>query len=123
MHQICRAWSTSLTSAAAATPELASIVARTWAKSLPMHHRAIWHGSKQESLELLLAVGRNCACRIQDGKTVSACAAHRMLAEDQRAIDGLLFARNIMTHLMQEEFTTSHTMPAPLESPTSDVGE
>lgn len=103
--------------------ERASIAARGQGEVMPTHQRAIWHGSKRESLELLLAVGRNCACRVLDGKTVSACAARRMLAEDQRAIDGLLFARNISTHLVKEEFTISHPMPDSVEPPVADVGD
>jgi hypothetical protein len=54
---------------------------------------------------LLQAVRHNCACRVRGGKIVSACAAHLMLAEDQRAIDGLLFARKILAHLIDEEST------------------
>ena len=73
-----------------------------------MHQHAIWHGSQQASLELLAAVAHNCACRVRDGKTVSPCAAHRMLVEDQRAIDGLLFARTIVAHLLKEELTILH---------------
>jgi hypothetical protein len=73
-----------------------------------MHQHAIWHGSRQASLELLEAVAHNCACRVRDGKTLSACAAHRMLLEDQRAIDGLLFARTIVSHLRKEESTALH---------------
>ena len=69
-----------------------------------MQRRTIWHGSTQESLELLRAVSRHCACRVQASKTVSTCAAHRMLAEDQRAIDGLLFGRAIVARLLEEEF-------------------
>ena len=82
-----------------------------------MHQLPIWHGTNQESLELLRAVARNCACRVINGKTVSGCAAHRMLAEDQRAIDGLLFGRTIVAHLLTEEFFISHA------GPTSELEE
>ena len=34
----------------------------------------------------------------------TACAAHRMLIEDQRAMDGLLFARRMADRLKREEF-------------------
>ncbi|HYW90789.1 MAG TPA: hypothetical protein VFB50_23670 [Chloroflexota bacterium] len=70
-----------------------------------MHQQAIWHGSQQASLELLEAVAHNCTCRVREGKTISPCAAHRMLVEDQRAIDGLLFVRNIASHLRDQELT------------------
>jgi hypothetical protein len=68
-----------------------------------MRRSAHWHGTRQASLELLEAVAHNCTCRVEAGKLVSACAAHRMLLDDQRAIDGLLFARAILPHLMDEE--------------------
>jgi hypothetical protein len=79
---------------------------------MPPRQRAVWHGNAQESVELLHAVGRNCACRAVEGKTVSVCAAHQMLVDDQRAMDGLLFGRIIAAHLIEEEFTTSRRTPA-----------
>jgi hypothetical protein len=88
-----------------------------------MHQLAIWHGTQQESLELLQAVARNCACRVLSGKTVSACAAHRMLAHDQRAIDGLLFGRRIVAHLLEEEFGIGLREPATVEPSSAEVGD
>jgi hypothetical protein len=36
------------------------------------------------------------------------CASHRMLADDQRALDGLLFGRRIVERLLWEEFSPQH---------------
>jgi hypothetical protein len=38
---------------------------------------------------------------------VTTCAAHTMLAHDQRAVDGLLFMRRIAERLLAEEFDFS----------------
>jgi hypothetical protein len=45
------------------------------------------------------------------------CAAHRMLSEDQRALDGLLFERYIANRLKREEFSGSSTLIESLWSP------
>src|SRR5882762_10304165 len=51
----------------------------------------IWRGTFTESQSLVDAVNRNCECEFGWGLRRAWCAAHRMLAEDQRALDGLLF--------------------------------
>jgi len=67
---------------------------------------AVWHGSTAEMEALLQAAAHNCAC----GRTRSAqdwatrCASHRMLAFDQRALDGLLFVRRLTRRLEDEEW-------------------
>ena len=71
--------------------------------------RIVWHGTRQESLELLHAVRQHCTCEMEQGRMVSTCAAHLMLVRDQRAIDGLLFMRRIAERLLAEEFD----FPAP----------
>jgi hypothetical protein len=40
---------------------------------------------------------------------LSTCAPHEMLSSDQRAIDGLLFARRIAAALRSEEFHPAET--------------
>jgi len=69
---------------------------------------AVWHGTHQESLELVNAVAANCTCEFGDmGEHLTVCEAHRMLATDQRALDGLLFVRHMAGRLKQEEFLVS----------------
>jgi len=73
----------------------------------------LWHGTQTEALELLQALSRNCACVITtEGARLSTCAPHEMLSSDQRAIDGLLFARRIAARLCHEEFTSSEPLEA-----------
>jgi hypothetical protein len=46
------------------------------------------------------------------GMRLTSCPSHRMLVEDQRALDGLLFARRIAAQLRDEEWlvrTPVHT--------------
>src|SRR6185295_9142372 len=65
----------------------------------------LWHGTQTEALELLQALSRNCSCVITaEGVRLSTCAPHEMLSSDQRAVDGLLFARRITARLRREEF-------------------
>ena len=67
-----------------------------------------WHGTQTEALELLQALSHNCACVVSaEGVRLAICAAHEMLADDQRAMDGLLFARRILERLVREEFADS----------------
>lgn len=64
----------------------------------------VWYGSQQESQDLVTAVARNCTCEFgMMGVRLATCAPHRMLTEDQRALDGLLFARHIAPQLWAEE--------------------
>jgi hypothetical protein len=65
----------------------------------------LWHGGQTEALELLQALSRNCSCVVTaEGVRLSTCPPHEMLSFDQRAIDGLLFARRIVGRLRTEEF-------------------
>ena len=67
-----------------------------------------WHGTPQEALDLLTVIERNCTCEFGTmGARLSTCGPHRMLTDDQRALDGLLFARRIADHLRLEEFSSS----------------
>ena len=64
----------------------------------------VWHGTQTEALELLQALARNCSCVVTaEGLRVSTCRPHEMLSTDQRAVDGLLFARRIAASLLAEE--------------------
>jgi hypothetical protein len=59
-----------------------------------MAMQVVWHGSQQESFDLVNAIARNCTCEFGlMGVRLATCAPHRMLTEDQRALNGLLFAR------------------------------
>ena len=50
-------------------------------------------------------LSRNCSCVVTaEGVRLSTCAPHEMLSSDQRAVDGLLFARRIAVRLRSEEF-------------------
>jgi len=73
-----------------------------------------WHGTDHEARELRQAVDRNCECETPHGTYVR-CGAHAMLEGDQRAIDGLLFARHIAGRLLTEELR-GYTRPAPRTS-------
>ena len=71
-------------------------------------HQAIWHGTTQESAALVRAVADNCNCKFgRAGERNAVCAAHRMLVEDQRALDGLVFARRMKSRLLDEEWRVS----------------
>ena len=75
-----------------------------------MATNVLWHGTQTEALELLQALSRNCACVITaEGVRLSTCAPHEMLSADQRAVDGLLFARRIAARLHSEEFDLAET--------------
>jgi hypothetical protein len=75
--------------------------------------QVVWHGTQQESFDLVNAIARNCTCEFGlMGVRLATCAPHRMLTEDQRALNGLLFARRMAERLRYEEFShagNSHT--------------
>ena len=68
-----------------------------------MFNPATWHGTPVEMEQLTTAVGGHCTCPPTIGPS-GPCAAHRLLFEDQRVLDGLLFARHIADRLRAEEF-------------------
>jgi hypothetical protein len=71
-------------------------------------HLAVWHGTSQESAALVEAVAGNCNCTFgRTGERNAVCAAHRMLVEDQRALDGLVFACRLKSRLLDEEWRVS----------------
>jgi hypothetical protein len=72
----------------------------------------IWNGTDLESITLTTAIDRNCACEYgSDGARTATCAPHRMLTDDQRALNGLLFYRQIASRLRHEEFLTQLQRP------------
>jgi hypothetical protein len=76
-----------------------------------MSIRVAWHGTQQESFDLVNAIGRNCTCDFGlMGARLTTCSSHRMLMEDQRALDGLLFVRRMAERLLDEEFSTVWTV-------------
>jgi len=71
-----------------------------------MSMQVVWHGTQQESFDLVNAIARNCTCEFGlMGVRLSTCAPHRMLTEDQRALNGLLFARRMAARLQREELS------------------
>jgi hypothetical protein len=75
--------------------------------------QVVWHGTQQESFDLVNAIARNCSCEFGlMGVRLATCAPHRMLTEDQRALNGLLFARRMAERLNREEFTRPNGQPA-----------
>jgi hypothetical protein len=71
-----------------------------------MAMQVVWHGTQQESFDLVNAIARNCTCEFGlMGVRLATCAPHRMLTEDQRALNGLLFARRMQERLHREEFS------------------
>ena len=71
-----------------------------------MTTQVVWHGTQQESFDLVNAIARNCTCEFGlMGVRLATCAPHRMLTEDQRALNGLLFARRMQERLHREEFS------------------
>ncbi len=64
-----------------------------------------WHGTTDEWRALTQAVEAHCVSACHGlGNVAPVCPAHAMLLHDQRALDGLLFARRISTKLRKEEF-------------------
>jgi hypothetical protein len=76
-----------------------------------MARRITWNGTTDEALALLQALRSHCECRRDEGRTMSACPSHSMLAHDQRAIDGLLFMRRMVGRLRVEEFDGGTRLP------------
>src|SRR5437588_6867252 len=90
-----------------------------------MAMQVVWHGTQQESFDLVNAIARNCTCEFGlMGVRLATCAPHRMLTEDQRALNGLLFARRMAERLRREEFSraksTSGSRGRTLSSIASD---
>jgi hypothetical protein len=77
-----------------------------------MAAQIVWYGSQEESFDLVNAVARNCSCEFgMMGVRLTTCEPHKMLVEDQRALNGLLFARRIAERLRSEEWTPGSPLP------------
>ena len=87
-----------------------------------MAMQVVWHGSQQESFDLVNAIARNCTCEFGlMGVRLATCAPHRMLTEDQRALNGLLFARRMAERLRREEFSRAKVDHAAAPAPRAHV--
>ena len=71
----------------------------------------VWNGTPQEGAELRNIVGNNCVCATDARGDRIRCSSHRMLLADQRALDGLVFARRIGPRLRREEFNAPSPGP------------
>lgn len=70
-----------------------------------------WHGTPAESERLNRALthwchqageGEHCTFGLM-GVRLQTCAAHKMLLDDQRALDGLVYAARLVDKYRQEE--------------------
>ncbi len=77
----------------------------------------IWRGTAAESQALVNAVDHNCTCQFWMNVRITCCPAHRMMVEDQRALDGLLFARRIADRLRREEWTGTRDVTSAEDGP------
>ena len=65
----------------------------------------VWMGTDREAVDLLAAISCYCTCELDDKKfRVTSCASHTMLLTDQRALDGLIFARRMVSRFRTAEF-------------------
>jgi hypothetical protein len=81
-----------------------------------------WHGTRWEQRDLLRALSRNCACKFGPvGIRVSSCPAHRMLVEDQRALNGLVFARRLANAEAALETAQNNLQAATLVMPADGI--
>ena len=66
--------------------------------------QTFFHGSEIEASELEAAIRHNCECTFNDdGSMNDMCKPHRMMLDDQRALDGLLFMRKQVKKLREGE--------------------
>jgi hypothetical protein len=73
----------------------------------------IWHGTQQESFDLVNAISHNCQCVFEaSGVRITTCPPHEMLTHSQRCLDGLLFMRRFRARLEAQEFQESERRPA-----------
>jgi hypothetical protein len=66
-----------------------------------------WNGTPVEYVDLTRALNRHCTCEVApNGTLIASCEAHRMVTDDQRALNGLVFGRRIAARLQREEWLT-----------------
>ena len=66
--------------------------------------KASWNGTLSDYLELTRALDHHCACSIGFRCVRQTCCSAHELAGDQRALNGLLYARRILAKLRDEEW-------------------
>jgi hypothetical protein len=71
-----------------------------------------WRGTPSEFRDLLSAVQNNCTCAYTRGVRTHMCAGHRMVIEDQRALNGLRFVRRLAARLRGEEDSVARPLAA-----------
>jgi NMT1/THI5 like len=88
----------------ATIPTSADVCVWSYCSTMPQQP-STWNGTQQESLDLAAAIDRHCTCEcdLNEERAVT-CSPHRMLMDDQRALDGLVFMRHIAERLRLEEF-------------------
>lgn len=75
---------------------------------------AKWHGTTQESYDLVKAIDHNCGCKKEpDGEIKEMCAAHKAVTGDQRFLDGLLTSRHDRDRLIASEYSTENPPEPP----------
>ena len=73
---------------------------------------AVWNGTPGEYLDFTCVLDRHCGCEFGVlGVRLTRCGAHD-LTDDQRALNGLLFARRMAERLNSEEFTRAKNTAA-----------
>jgi hypothetical protein len=83
---------------------------------------ALWKGTPGQYLDLVRVFDRNCGCQFGlMGARLTRCGAHD-LPDDQRALNGLLYGRQLAAQLRDEEWLTrrpavrpAHNISAPGE--------
>jgi hypothetical protein len=69
-----------------------------------MSTAVVWHGTIEQANDLAAALGHNCSCSFDTaGGRIMTCPAHA-LADDQRTLDRLVFARYMARRLVEQEF-------------------
>lgn len=69
---------------------------------------AVWHGTTDESDDLMKAINHFCTCQFEEvtGAKVTVCDGHKMMVDDQRTMDRLLFYRRTADSLRRMEGIT-----------------
>jgi len=69
-----------------------------------IREQTIFHGTPDETIALMAAVDRFCDCTYSEEGDYrnTTCSAHRMMVEDQRALNGLLWWRRFWAQHLPE---------------------
>jgi hypothetical protein len=72
---------------------------------------ASWSGTQSEYLDLMRVLNRNCGCQFGlMGVRLSRCSTHDLI-DDQRVLNGLVYARRIAATLRDEESLAPRLRP------------